>query len=216
MAKVFQPFSDLSLGWLLRSCLIFGPFQPRLLIDELLIKKKSVMCIGRGDDKKRKKGHLRSKTTRSRTERKVTLDWHCLTTDKHAFKMSFCRRQNVVKKFVVASIWGGKTSWQTCKTRHSICSQYVSPQPIYWFSSFLQVEKVRGIKEPFYDVVLYSRARAHKIGIFTCLQGMLLLCVCVRSRDLCVCCRECLVPFVTFCVYIYSLPQLPWAFAHKL
>ena len=44
MAKVFQPFSDLSLGWLLRSCLIFGPFQPRLLIDELLIKKRVYMA----------------------------------------------------------------------------------------------------------------------------------------------------------------------------
>ena len=42
---VFQPFSDLSLGWLLRSCLIFGPFQPRLLIAELLIKKKSVLEV---------------------------------------------------------------------------------------------------------------------------------------------------------------------------
>ena len=43
--EVFQPFPDLSLDWLLRSCLIFGPFQPRLLIAELLIKTRKKRCF---------------------------------------------------------------------------------------------------------------------------------------------------------------------------
>ena len=54
--KVFQPFSDLSLGWLLRSCLNFGRFQPRLLIAELLIKKQEKTMFFKDSSRRNKEG----------------------------------------------------------------------------------------------------------------------------------------------------------------